>query len=168
MNNDIKGMQERARVLIQNYLAARQGLMDLGILRSERNLQGDYAEWLVAKMLHLQLVPNTVQKGIDATDTNGCTYQIKSRLVKSLEQNTSFDFKMIDPRFDYLVCVFFSSEFEPIGIVRVPYEVVHELGIQNTNGFRFRWNKHNAKDVRFEYLFFPKRGNIPKTKVRVN
>ena len=156
----MKTSQKRrlAQGFIQSYLAARQGLTDLGILRSERNLQGDYAEWLVAEMLGLRLASSMVQKGIDATDKQGrVSYQVKSRVVTTLEQNTSFDFATIATHFDYLVCVFFSPELEPLGVVRVPYEVVRELGVQNNNNFRFRWNKRTANDARIEKLLWTKK-----------
>lgn len=89
------------------------------------------------KILGLRLADNPVKKGIDATDKNKRTYQIKSRIVDTLEENTSFDFITIESSFDYLICVFFSPELEPLSIIRIPYEVVRELGVQNAKGFRF-------------------------------
>jgi hypothetical protein len=147
--------QELARSFVKCYLGARQGLAKLGILRSERTLQGDYAEWLVAELLELKLTSSKVQKGFDATDTQGRTYQIKSRIVRSLGQNTSFDFANIEEPFDYLVCVFFSPTFELLGIARLAYTVVYELGTQNVNGFRFRWNKRTSTDGHVEKLAWP-------------
>jgi hypothetical protein len=32
--------------LIANYIKSRDALKEAGILRTDRNLQGDYAEWL--------------------------------------------------------------------------------------------------------------------------
>ncbi len=60
---------ELAQYIIRCYSASRQcltrlGLTRLGILRSERSLQGDYAEWLVAELLGLQLARSGVQKGL--------------------------------------------------------------------------------------------------------
>jgi hypothetical protein len=103
METDFDQKRELAQHFIQCYLAARQGLTKLGILRSERTLQGDYAEWLVAELLRLRLTPSTIQKGFDATDRKGQIYQIKSRIVKSLDQSTSFNFADIAVSFDYLV-----------------------------------------------------------------
>ncbi len=54
---------ELAQYIIRCYSASRQCLTRLGILRSERSLQGDYAEWLVAELLGLQLARSGVQKG---------------------------------------------------------------------------------------------------------
>lgn len=150
METDFDQKRELAQHFIQCYLAARQGLTKLGILRSERNLQGDYAEWLVAELLRLRLTPSTIQKGFDATDKEGQTYQIKSRIVKSLDQNTSFDFADIAVSFNYLVCVFFSPKLELLGVARVPYKAVRELGVHNAKDFRFRWHKRTASDPRVE------------------
>lgn len=147
--------QELAQYFIKCYLAARQGLRKLGILRSERTLQSDYAEWLVAALLDLQLARSTTQKAWDAKDAQGRTYQIKSRIVRNLSQNTSFDLATIEEPFDYLVCVFFSPTLELLGVARVPYTVVRELGVQNANNFRFRWNKRTASDNRIEKLVWP-------------
>lgn len=144
--------QELARYFIKCYLAARQGLAKLGVLRSERSLQGDYAEWLAVELLDLQLAPRTIPRAWDAKDAQGRTYQIKSRIVRDLSQNTSFDFATIGRPFDYLVCVFFSPTLELLGIARVPYAVVRELGTQNLNSFRFRWNKRTSNDGRIEKL----------------
>ena len=140
--------------LIGCYLAARGGLKELGILRSERSLEGDYAEWLVAKLLGLELSKTSIEKGVDARDANGKTYQIKSRKVRSISQNTSFDLRDIRSRFDYLIPVFFSPSLEVLAILRVPYDVVTELGSQTSSTFRFRWNRKCARHPRVERLFY--------------
>lgn len=149
--------QELAQHFIKCYLAAREGLKKLGILRSERALQSDYAEWLTAELLNLQLASSLVHKTWDASDADGKTYQIKSRRVKNLNQPTSFDLKTIDDPFDYLVCVFFSDVFEPLMVIRVPYDVVRELGTPTKGSFRFRWNKRVRKDRRIEIVWSQER-----------
>lgn len=100
---DNKANLDIARQFIQNYISARQGLKELGILRSERTLQSDYAEWIVAHLLDLKLEINPVQKDYDARDVQGKTYQIKSRLVENISQNTSFDFASSDLNFDFFI-----------------------------------------------------------------
>ena len=51
-----------AKHFIAIYLRSREGLKELDILRSERNLQGDFAEWLVAHFLKIELSDNPVEK----------------------------------------------------------------------------------------------------------
>jgi hypothetical protein len=155
MAADFPSKQDIARHFIQCYLAARSGLTALGILRSERHLQADYAEWLVAEYLHLQLATSTIQSVYDALDDQGLTYQIKSRIVRHPSQSTSFDFATIDKPFDYLVCVFFSPELEVLAIIRVPYQVVSELASRTNTTTRFRWNRQTANDPRIERLAWP-------------
>lgn len=147
-------MQALARPLVEAYTASRDGLKQLGVLRSERNFQGDYAEWLVAGILGLELAPSTVQKDFDALDNEGHTYQIKSRMVDSLSHYTSFDMGA-DTDYDFLVGVFFSAAFELLGIFRVSFDVVRDLGSQTQTTFRFRWNTETAQDPRIEKLFWP-------------
>ncbi len=127
--------------LIKNYLASRKALQDAGILRTDRNLQGDYAEWLVANKLSLKLSESTTQKGFDASDAEGKTYQIKSRMVYAKEQPASFDFKNFEHRFDYLIGVLFNKELELIGMIKVPFLKVVEHSVQNKNNYRFRWHR---------------------------
>jgi hypothetical protein len=50
--------------IIKCYLGSREGLKELGILRSGRNLQGDYAEWLTAELLNLKLAESIIQRVI--------------------------------------------------------------------------------------------------------
>lgn len=141
-----------AQALIRCYLASRDGLKELEILRTERNLQGDYAEWLVAELLNLKLSESTIQKGYDAIDKEGRTYQIKSRIVVGLTMNTSFDISDISSHFDFLIGVFFSHSLEVLQIIRVPYEAVTEMCKENRDNFRFRWNKTTMVDPRVERL----------------
>ena len=144
-----------AKRLIHRYLSAREALKDLGVIRTERNFQGDYAEWIVSRMLDLDLSVSAVEKGIDGQDPQGKTYQIKSRRVDNLlSARTSFD--MRDPKFpfDYLVGVFFGPIFEVLGVIRVPYDVVIELGSQTGSTFRLYWNRRSSQDPRVERLFW--------------
>ncbi len=143
-----------AEHLIKCYLSSRDGLKELGILRSERNLQGDYAEWLVANMLNLRLADTTIEKGIDGWDKEDKSYQIKSRVVENLNKNTSFDIQNIQYRFDYLIAVFFDFSFDVLGILKIPYEIVTELGRQTQSTFRFRWNNNICRNQRIEKIYW--------------
>jgi len=148
--------RQKARIaehFVRCYVAAREGLTELGILRSERSLQTDYSEWLAAEMLGLRLASSKAHKGFDGKDAHGNTYQIKSRLVRNLGEKTSFDFRNIEMKFDYLVCVFFSPSFDLLAMIRVPYDVVRELGVQAKSSFRFRWNRRTAQDKRIEWIY---------------
>lgn len=129
---------------IKNYLKAKEKLKQLNILRSDRNLAGEYAEWILlnAKNPKLTLAENTVQKGFDAYDDNQKTYQIKSRQVKTLQSNTSFDIKDINNPFDFLICVFFDKNLDVLDILIIPRELVlNQKKDLDTNSFRFRWTK---------------------------
>jgi hypothetical protein len=138
--------------LIANYVKSRDALKEAGILRTERNLQGDYAEWLVAKKLKLTLSESTIQKGFDAIDIQGKTYQVKSRMVFAKDQSTSFDFQSLDHKFDFLIGVFFNKELEVIKIIKVPYEAVIENAIKNKLNHRFRWHKGMSEKSYIEVI----------------
>jgi hypothetical protein len=140
--------------LLKCYVASRAGLNELGILRTERTLQGDYAEWLCARSLNLTLSSSTVQRGIDARDAAGNTYQIKSRIVRTLTESTSFDLASNELNFDWLLAVFFTRDFDALGVIRVPRTAVIELGTQTSSTFRFRWNRSAARHPRIERLLW--------------
>ena len=149
---DFNQKQELARDLIRYYLSARRGLTELGILHSERNLQHDYAEWLVAELLDLQLNTNHLQKSGDATDRAGRTYQIRSRIIERLSPDSSFELENIIAPFDYVAGVFFSVELDVLGVVRIPREVVLELGTQTDGELRFACNQQTINHPRIEKI----------------
>ncbi len=153
-NEEDKKSLADARHLIRAYLQARDGLTRLGVLRSGRMLQGEYAEWLVSRLLSLRLSESSVEKGVDARDSQGKTYQIKSRIVSDLSRPTSFDLSDPKFRFDFLIAVFFDPQLEVLGVLRVPYEVVMELGSQTRTTFRLYWRGASTLDDRMERLFW--------------
>jgi hypothetical protein len=144
-NNDPNGNEKRLSSIseyIKQYLGARKGLEELGVTRTKRNIEGDYAEWTVANKLNLKLAKNSIQQGYDALDQNGKKYQIKARENKN---TTSFDIKDIhseESKFDFLVCAFYSPEDLKITrLIQVPFEFVIENLRTNKSSFRFRWKK---------------------------
>lgn len=149
---------ERAYELITSYLEIKKELSELGVIRTNRLISADFAEWIISKYLDLELCSNPGEKDIDATDTEGRTYQIKSRIVYSLNDTTSFDMKADKLRFDYLVGVFFSPELKVIGIIRVTRELIEELGSRTgEKDIRFRWNTNLQKHPEIEKLYWEER-----------
>ena len=146
--------RQEALNIISHYVSAREALTKLGILRTGRALQGDYAEWLLSKMYGLTLPENPVQAGWDATDAEGTKYQIKSRIVKNTEAATSFDLSEVGGDFDILLCCFLSETFDLLGVLQVSKEVVKELGSQVAKRFCFRWNRQISEDPRVLKLFW--------------
>ncbi len=153
----------QAQRSIRSYTAARDELKGLGVLRSERNLQGDYAEWLAAELLGLRLAASGVQKGYDATDSDGRRYQIKARIVPHLRQHSSFNFREFDPTrksFDIFLGVFLSPALDLLGLIRVSWEAVRDLGVGPIHDFRFRWHGVIASDSRVEKLIWLDRSGV--------
>jgi hypothetical protein len=145
---------EQAKKLIADYVVVREELKDLGILRSGRVLQADLAEWLVAQLLELTLSDNPVQATFDAWDGDGKTYQIKSRVVSRVGQNTSFDFEDLNDEFDYFAGVLFNKSYELVGLIRAPFQVVKDLSRKNLRRVKFRLNKEMLSDPRVEKLIW--------------
>jgi hypothetical protein len=153
-----------ARTFIRSYLEARRSLAALGILRSERSLQSDYAEWLASKILHIRLARSTVQAGWDAKDRQGRTYQVKSRVVPGIPSTTAFHFHRPLPKFDFLVCVFFDNDLDLLALVKVPRSAVVDIVRDNKRGLRFRWNHRVADDPRIEKVIWPRQRRRPATR----
>src|SRR6266478_5334019 len=171
MNTELQFTKSEARDafavaghLIGCYLSSRAGLKELGILRTERTLQGDFAEWLVAHLLDLELSRSTVEKHVDARDAAGRSYQIKSRIVTNMSNSTSFDFRSSELVFDFLVAVFFDPSLSVLAVLRVPRDVVTALSHQTASTLRFRWNRACVDDPRIERIFWQRSaGTIAST-----
>ncbi len=132
--------------------AARQELVDLGILRKKGRPQGDYGEWLAKTWFNLSLAPNKNQPAWDAIDSLGKTVSVKARFWNT---NTSFDnLKLSKPEFifDYLIGILFWSKetFQLRGVVYAPYSVVRDLSVEDKEKpghWRLRWSKKNEKQL---------------------
>ena len=97
------------------------------IVRTKNNPLGDYAEWLVAKGLGLDLATNS-SAGYDGIDSEGVKIQIKARRVtpenKSRQLSALRNLEGKD--FDQLAAVIFDENYEIIDAVLMSYEVVVE------------------------------------------
>ena len=127
---------------IKEYLIAVNQLEKLGVVRTQGEIIGDYGEWLASKKFGLKLAKSLVNKDYDAADSHGKTYQIKTRVVKSRNSATSFDFRNDLGEFDYLVVVLLGEEtLEPLFITKIPRQFVKTHIYKNKDNYRFRWNK---------------------------
>ena len=105
-----------------------------------------------------------MEKHVDAKDAAERTYQIKSRIVRSMSQNTSFDFRASELAFDFLIAVFFDQSFDVLAVLRIPRNVVTALSHQTASTLRFRWNRACANDSRIERVFWrPSTQALPST-----
>jgi hypothetical protein len=131
----------RVASYLRTIMDTREALIKEGVVRSERDIIVDYAEWLAARRFKLRLARSGVNRTFDAVDRQGARYQIKARRVSSINDSTSFDFHNYD-RFDYLVAVLIDkSTMEPITTQKIPYPIVRKYWRKNKNRRSFRWNR---------------------------
>lgn len=104
---------------ILNELKQRQ------IIRTFNNPVADYAEWLVAKMLDLELATNS-RSGYDATNSANEKFQIKSRrLVPSNKSRQLGVIRNLESvKFDYLIAVLFESDFSLNEAYKIPQSLI--------------------------------------------
>ena len=105
---------------------------------------------------------NRFEQSIDAFDAEGRKYQIKSRQVDRLNQARILfltDFDMAEPGhdpFDFLIGVLLSPALEVLAVVKIPVEVVRDLGRLRTSvrGWKMHWNRSVWRDPRVERIFW--------------
>jgi hypothetical protein len=131
------------RELLLAYRTSLDALKARGVIRSTKVL-ADYAEWLVAKGLRLQLVEGGAQKGHDAVDPNsGLRYQVKARhVVPPYMQADLRGQGSLDGRpFDFLVGVLLDGEYQVTRAAVVPLHIVQARAkrIAYNNGYRLHF-----------------------------
>lgn len=124
--------------LLSSHSAVLDELRRRNIVRSKNNPTGDYAEWLVATKLGLELCSKST-KGCDAIDPLGVRYQIKGRRVTA--DNPSRQLGVIrnleGNDFDVLIAVVLDAAWGVLAAARMPRELVTEV-----SAFRRHVNGH--------------------------
>ena len=115
------------------------------------NIVGSYTEHLVAQSFDLVLAP-AANPGFDATDKEGCTYQIKGLFdSKNLWAGWKSEEKLA--AFDFLVCVIFNDLGHIKEAYLVPRAVAKDsavFGAQKMWWIYFRqelWQKPGVEDI---------------------
>ena len=119
-NIEIKELLQLQSSII-NELKARS------VVRTKNNPLGDYAEWLVANALGLDLQSNS-KAGYDGVSKDGTRVQIKARRItpdnKSRQLGAIRNYAGKD--FDVLAAVIFNEDFDVIDALLIPHDVVGE------------------------------------------
>jgi hypothetical protein len=98
------------------------------IVRTNNPPVGDYAEWLVAKHLNLKLYTNS-KASIDAISNDGIRYQIKARSATNITKAVRLSAirKLDEQGFDFLIAVFFNTDFDLELCLSIPWNLVREI-----------------------------------------
>jgi hypothetical protein len=109
-----------------------------GVVRTDNNPAGDYAEYLVAAALNAKLSPNS-EKSWDMVEPGGRCIQVKSRVVSDPPRSGQLQLGVIRSfEFDDLVIVLLDERDLTVRrAVRIVVDVVRELGgySGHVNGF---------------------------------
>lgn len=151
--------------LLGLYSELIQYLRELKIIRTSNNPTGDYAEYLVCKLLDLEIAPNST-KSYDAVDKRKIKYQIKSRRIKphSHSQLLGVIRNLKQADFGYLVVVIFNMDFSLNCIYKIPKKIISKYArySKHQNGHILNMKSSILKDKRVKILNFSK---IKKFKV---
>jgi len=126
-------------------------LKNRGVVRT-KNITGDYAEYLVAKSLDLNLKKSS-NKAIDATDSLGKTYQIKARQISettktpTIKSLRSFDF-------DFLILVLFDPDYSVKFCGQLTSKLAKELSTPNprVNGNRITFTRRLISNLEIKKI----------------
>lgn len=142
--------------LLAPYADILDELRQRGIARSANAPVGDYAEYLVAKALGLELSSNSTA-GYDATGAlEGIRYQVKGRRLTG--ENGSRQLGAIRNlparNFDYLAGVLFAEDFSIARACLIPVDVVAQEAsyVAHTNSWRLMlrdglWGRSEVQDI---------------------
>jgi len=132
--------------LLRCHSAILDELKRRRVVRTLNNPVGDYAEWLVAKKLHLKLAPNS-NAGYDAKDKYYRRYEIKVRREK---KGSGFSILSVIRNLDfhYLIAVQLCKDFSVYRAYRISHKAVvkHARWIKTLHGWRVVLNNKLLED----------------------
>lgn len=110
-----------------------------GVVRTNNNPIGDYAEYLFAHAMNWTLSGNSTS-GHDAVCTQGVRYQIKARrlgLANASRQLGAIR-KLESQQFEYLAAILFKADFSILRAVIIPHDIVAQFAkpTPHTNSWR--------------------------------
>jgi hypothetical protein len=102
--------------LLKRFSDASDELLKLKIITTD-SFTGEIGEYIACHQFKL-LKAAKVTKEIDATDTNGNHYQVKSKVVS--KGNFGYRISGLNPKsFKYLVVVYFDELYKPLKILKI-------------------------------------------------
>jgi hypothetical protein len=113
-----------AKKAINEFAKAYDELEENGIIRSRR-IVGDIGEFYACRRLGLEISESRNEKGIDARDKNGLTYEIKTRRVYESGRRVSETRRLnnlVGKSADYLIVVALDRKFKCAGMWHIPMQ----------------------------------------------
>ena len=119
------------------YREVLNELLDRKIIRTTNAPTGDYAEYLVARLVGGELAGNS-EKSWDVRSPDGLRIQVKGRVVidpRKRSQRQLSPFRSFD--FDEAIVVLFDGTFQVWRAVSIPVETVKQVSVyrRHVNGF---------------------------------
>lgn len=138
--------------LLHLYANVMRELRERKILRSFNNPVADYAEYIIANKLNLELTPNS-NKEFDAIDRKTDTkYQIKSRRLTQFNKSRQLGvLRNLDrTRFNFLMAIIFDEEFNVSEAYKIPKNVIKKYArfSKHQNGYILTLRDNILKDGR--------------------
>ena len=140
--------------LLKAHASIIDELMGRGVLRTQNNPTGDYAEWVCCKAFGWDQAPNSA-KGYDATDQSGVRYQIKGCKSASRQLSAIRDLSA----FDVIAAVLFNPDYTIKRAALIPASVVSQRSSfsKHTNSHIFYlkddvWDDPQVADVTRELV----------------
>ena len=138
--------------LFHLYANVMRELRERKILRSFNNPVGDYAEYIIANKLNLELTPNS-NKEFDAIDRKtGTKYQIKSRRLTQFNKSRQLGVlrNLDSARFNFLMAIIFDEEFNVLETYKIPKNVIKKYArfSKHQNGYILTLRDNVLKDGR--------------------
>ncbi|MBN2096567.1 hypothetical protein JW752_04210 [Candidatus Peregrinibacteria bacterium] len=120
-----------------------------GVIRTFNNPVADYAEWLVAQKLKLNLETNS-QAGYDAKNSKNVRFQIKCRRLHPDNQSRQLGvIRNLDANeFDYLIGVIFNKDFSVKEVYQIPHKIINNYASHSPhqNGYILQLRGNILKD----------------------
>lgn len=147
---NIPTVEQRA---IHEFSSIYNSLETNGIIRSRR-VVGDIGEFYACRRLNLIISENKNEKGIDARDKNGLTFEIKTRRVYQSDRRISENRRLnnlVGKSADYLIVVTIDRTFKCSGMWLIPMRnlvnpksanlkiVNTTIGVQNLIPSKINW-----------------------------
>ena len=112
--------------LLQTHSEVITELRRRGVVKTENNPIGDYAEWLVCKRLILQGQGGS-KKAFDAIDRQGNRYEIKGRRSSANSVQFSTIRNLQQHGFDFVIAIIFDEDYSVRLAVKIAYDAVPKL-----------------------------------------